>query len=253
MIFKLTKVILFLRLDKKIEKDDKAVGTPRDVVKRRINKDVKNLRAVQVFGFIFTFLLGIVAIAYLVISILASFDSHGREVYFADDPKEVYDFVEAQKIVENDPNRTMYTDNWGYFYNAHKRSDESYWDRYDVLPHIWITAGVTTFLWLLLSVMDIYKYIVVVWQFAIPTFFLALITIVLNVFGSVIIGLRIHRFDSDNSDFWQLCNCKPFKRRFYTSIRMEFYATLGVLAIAILHFILEIVFWVKKPKTRINP
>lgn len=245
------KVTLFLPLDEKIEKDE-TVDIPRDAVKPKKNKDVKNLRTVQIFGFIFTILLAIVAIAYLITSILASFDSHGREVYFADDPNKVYDFIEAQKIVENNPNMTMYTDNWGYFYNAHRRSDGSYWNKYDIVLYIWITAGATTFLWLLLSLIDIYKYVAAIWQFAIPTFFLAMITIILNIFGSVIIALKIHRFDSDNSEFWELCNCKAFKRRFYTSIRMLFYATLGMLVIAILHFILEIVFWAKKPKTKIN-
>eukprot|EP00826_Nyctotherus_ovalis_P000829 TRINITY_DN10055_c0_g1_i14.p1 TRINITY_DN10055_c0_g1~~TRINITY_DN10055_c0_g1_i14.p1 ORF type:complete len:143 (+),score=24.21 TRINITY_DN10055_c0_g1_i14:619-1047(+) len=142
----------------------------------------------------------------------------------------------------------MRTDNWGYFYKAHERSNESYWRKYDIIPHIWITAIVTAVLWLLVTVLDIYKYALVVWKLAIPTFFLSLVTILLNLFGSIFIAFKINRFDSDNSGFWKFCDCGEFKDRFYMSVRMLFLATVVALALAVIHFIIEIVFWVKKPK-----
>jgi len=237
-----------IHLDKSV--DNKAVGSPKLSIPRRVSftENKKKYRAMRTFGVMFTILLLLTAIGYLLVSVLASFDSHGREVYFTDNPANVYRFEEAKEIKEANPERVMRTDNWGYFYKANQRSNESYWSNYNIIPHIWITAGVTTFLWLLVCIMDIYKYALLAWRFAIPTFLLSLITIILNIVGSIIIGLKIYKFRSDNSDFWDICNCQEFKNRFRISRCMMFFATIAVLGLAIIHLILEIVFWVKKPK-----
>ncbi len=150
--------------------------------------------ALACLGAFFSILLLILTIGYVVASLLAVFDKRGREVYFEDDPTE-YNFTQAKELKLASPTGAdMYTEDWGYFYRAYERGNHSYWSQYDVFLLIIVTMAVTSFMWFIVSLLNIYKYATIAWRLAGLTFALNLITFIFNIVGSVWIFYRISIF-----------------------------------------------------------
>eukprot|EP01022_Parablepharisma_sp_SALTPOND_P008164 TRINITY_DN135304_c1_g1_i1.p2 TRINITY_DN135304_c1_g1~~TRINITY_DN135304_c1_g1_i1.p2 ORF type:complete len:245 (-),score=7.32 TRINITY_DN135304_c1_g1_i1:81-815(-) len=218
---------------------------------------VKGSAALKCFGLFFTILLLLLSIGYLITSLVAVFDRQGREVYFENNPQRAYTFLQGKELKLANPSWVIRTDDWGYIYRAYQRENDPYWSQYDVFLYIVVTAAVTTFLWVLVTLMDLYKYIAWAWKLATVTLILALLAFIFNLAGSAYIFYRIcmllcyqlliDKFDDDNSYFWDQCNCPSFRQRYYLSIQMYFFAVVSVLAIALIHLIIEAVFLSKRP------
>lgn len=132
----------------------------------------------------------LISIGYVIASVFAAFDQHGREVYF-DNSTEEFTFLEAKELKELHPDWIMHTDDWGYFYRAHIRRNEAYWEEFDVLFCIILTSCITGMLWILVSIMDIYKYSTLAWKVSIPVIIISTGTLVGNFLGNVFILYKI--------------------------------------------------------------
>ena len=96
----------------------------------------------------------------MAVSVLCLFDKRGKEVYFDESPTEVT-FAIGKTIKSMYASFTIRTDDWGYFYRAFESTrdnENSYWKDYDVFLAIACTAGVTGILWIVCSIIDVFKF-----------------------------------------------------------------------------------------------
>jgi len=171
------------------------LGYIKPIREGEIEEELKRRRPVLAcFGIFFSILLLITSIGYLIVSLLAAFDKHGKEVYFDQDPGREYTFREFKDAKIANPSWTPRTDDWGYFYRGYYRNKDSYWEKYDVFLLVIVTSAITTFLWILTSLLGIYKYAARVWRLAAFTFSLTFIAFIFNLVGSVWAFYRISIF-----------------------------------------------------------
>ena len=146
-------------------------------------------RITRCLGLFFSIFLLILAIGYLISSLIAVFDKRGNEIYFDESPN-VYDFENAKIAKLANPSWHMRTDDWGYIYRAYQSTDP-YWSKYNVFLYIVVTAAVTTFMWVIATLVDIWKYTTLAWRLAVPTFVLNFFALLFNLAGSAYLFYRI--------------------------------------------------------------
>ncbi len=83
-------------------------------------------------------------------------DKRGKEAYFLEDEAD-RSFADAMTKKRANPQWTMRTDDWGYFYTAFRAGQGSYWKDYDVFLCVALTAGLAGSLWVASSILDLWK------------------------------------------------------------------------------------------------
>lgn len=103
------------------------------------------------------------------LSIYSAFDMRGREVYFDQNSTEVT-FFNGMNIKLNNPSWTMKTDDLGYFYRAFNSyltgNNYSFWKSYDAFFGIMIAGIMSSIIWLIGGIMEIYKFFYIKWSLA---------------------------------------------------------------------------------------
>ena len=104
-------------------------------------------------------------------SVLCLLDKKGKEVYFDEELSTgvSYSFAAGMVMKLANPEWTIRTDDWGYFYRAFEetlKDSNSYWKDYDVFLAIAVTAGVTGIMWFINSIVEIRKFAKSRWNLA---------------------------------------------------------------------------------------
>jgi len=87
-------------------------------------------------------------------------DKKGKEIYFKEDPAgKEYTIKEAWALKLLNPEWTIRTDDWGYFYRAFTTKDVNpFWEDYDSLLQMTITIGVSGLLFFITGIINACKF-----------------------------------------------------------------------------------------------
>eukprot|EP00826_Nyctotherus_ovalis_P062341 TRINITY_DN8_c0_g1_i3.p1 TRINITY_DN8_c0_g1~~TRINITY_DN8_c0_g1_i3.p1 ORF type:complete len:270 (+),score=59.93 TRINITY_DN8_c0_g1_i3:2-811(+) len=213
--------------------------------------DGKSHGCIRCCGIFFYIMVVIFAFLYMAGISFYFTDKKGKEVYFKEDPDgKEYTINEAIIVKQTNPSWSIRTEDWGHFYRAFvKDNSNSFWEKYDCLLSITITAGVVGVLWIITAVFNMYKYCGTRFDLSCKGLVLNIVTLAVFIGGTVQPAYYIIKFYRNTRDFWDQAS-NSTRSKYFISDQIYGGTTGFLMIFGIIVLICDIVFACIKPSNK---